>query len=281
MISVSPSERLVAIDATFPALLPGHPHVRCLTERPGIYPPRQTVPPGKVLWSTPYPEYAPQRFDTPHILERDRTKNPQGYADPPDIHAARATRIFSSFEPMQYDDCYPINPRGRTGLAGRGKLGDYGANFAADPIVTRINRQNSTLEMIAIRRRDNGKWALPGGMVDHGERADQTAARELHEEAGVELDFVDAVGVYEGYCDDPRNTDNAWMETTVFHLHIDRQLALTPGDDADLAEWMPLTRENVDKLHANHPDFVRKAVVLWQKSSGKVVRADGVIGTAS
>lgn len=25
--------------------------------------------------------------------------------------------------------------------------------------------------------------------------------------------------VYRGYVDDPRNTDNAWMETTAFNFH--------------------------------------------------------------
>jgi ADP-ribose pyrophosphatase len=31
----------------------------------------------------------------------------------------------------------PFNPRGRTGISGRGKLGRWGPNHAADPIVTR------------------------------------------------------------------------------------------------------------------------------------------------
>ena len=31
----------------------------------------------------------------------------------------------------------PLNVQGRTGLAGGGKLGRYGPNHAADPIVTR------------------------------------------------------------------------------------------------------------------------------------------------
>lgn len=29
------------------------------------------------------------------------------------------------------------------------------------------------------------------------------------------------VQVYEGYADDPRNTDNAWIETTVLNIHLD------------------------------------------------------------
>ena len=40
--------------------------------------------------------------------------------------------------------------------------------------------------------------------------------------------------VYRGYVDDPRNTDNAWMETTAFHFHctdkLARLLKLEAGD---------------------------------------------------
>jgi ADP-ribose pyrophosphatase len=42
--------------------------------------------------------------------------------------------------------------------------------------------------------------------------------------------------VYNGYVDDPRNTDNSWMETTAYHFHCWGDLAntfkLAAGDDA-------------------------------------------------
>lgn len=44
---------------------------------------------------------------------------------------------------VSYTDTYrvvnqrPLNPLGRTGLSGRGVLGRWGPNHAADPIVTR------------------------------------------------------------------------------------------------------------------------------------------------
>lgn len=41
--------------------------------------------------------------------------------------------------------------------------------------------------------------------------------------------------VYSGYVDDPRNTDNAWMETVVYNFHDDTgeyvgQLRLSAGE---------------------------------------------------
>lgn len=37
--------------------------------------------------------------------------------------------------------------------------------------------------MIAIQRRDSGMWAIPGGMVDPGEKVTATLKREFMEEA--------------------------------------------------------------------------------------------------
>ena len=68
----------------------------------------------------------------------------------------------NSMADVMYDDfgC-PLNPRGRTGMCGRGLLGKWGPNHAADPIVTRFNPHDPTrkqLQMVAIRRKDTGEW---------------------------------------------------------------------------------------------------------------------------
>jgi 8-oxo-dGTP pyrophosphatase MutT (NUDIX family) len=103
-----------------------------------------------------------------------------------------------------------------------------------------MNNSNSSkpvLEFVAIQRHDTKQWALPGvrkknntfvilinylkGMVDPGENVSETVKREFHEEAACNgLDencttrlFSNGYKLYESYVDDPRNTDNAWMET--------------------------------------------------------------------
>ena len=185
---------------------------------------------------------------------------------------------------------YPRNPVGPTGLRGRGLLGNWAGNQAADPLITRINLALVSeanpygVEFIMIKRIDNGQWALPGGML---ERADgalpkgpmRTALRELFEEAGVgnssvfeTLFEVNSHEIYTGYVDDPRNTDNAWMETVVAHLHLTDALAaqipananihkLKAGDDADAAKWAPVGGDDYKKLFASHKKFVDLAVV--------------------
>ncbi|MCL4137255.1 UNVERIFIED_CONTAM: hypothetical protein GTU68_030782 [Idotea baltica] len=180
---------------------------------------------------------------------------------------------------------------GRTGIIGRGCLGRWGPNHAADPIVTRWKLTesgsfgfsevsgNKILQFVSIQRRDCGEWAIPGGMVDPGEKVTSTLQREFLEEAlnSHEMGDLDkekakedlkqlfskeGTEIYCGYVDDPRNTDNAWMETVAYNFHEDEadgalhQLKLTAGDDAQAVKWVDLSKDL--KLYASHANMLKE-----------------------
>jgi 8-oxo-dGTP pyrophosphatase MutT (NUDIX family) len=50
-------------------------------------------------------------------------------------------------------------------------------------------------ELLLVRSRDGRHWVLPKGHIDPGESAEQAAAREVREEAGVEGEIVARLGV--------------------------------------------------------------------------------------
>lgn len=127
--------------------------------------------------------------------------------------------------------------------------------------------------MVAIKRKDTGEWALPGGMQDPGEVGMATLVREFKEEAGavseeqkaafdamVDELFKDSNGrvIYRGYVDDPRNTDNAWMETIAMHFHCSERmgtmLTLKAGDDAADVTWLEVDPDSAAycALYASH-----------------------------
>lgn len=67
--------------------------------------------------------------------------------------------------------------------------------------------------------------------------------------------------IFKGYIDDPRNTDNSWMESQALHYHDDTgkafdKFALKAGDDAKNVRWMEVSHEL--RLYANHNDFVKE-----------------------
>ncbi len=234
------------------------PHSRARREQPPSYPRRYDVPDDKVSWDVPFPEYDPPYFVDPNVLKNDVTSNPRGWAEPENLD--RVTRAFHSLEGTVRFDAMgrPLNPRGRTGISGRGLLGKWGANFAADPILTRGDLSTGDIEVLLIKRRDSGIWAFPGGMVDAGESATAALARELKEETGITADMKRARVVYRGYVDGRRNTDNAWIETVAAHLHLSpaTRAALVPraGDDAKEASWHALG--SIRELHDGHELFL-------------------------
>lgn len=233
----------------------------------------------------------PQSYTGPTVLAADISKMPPGanprayWADPANPRAAMAMRPggkFTSYEgPVKIDRSgRPKNPWGKTGVTGRGVLGKWGANQAADAIVTRVNAKGQ-LELATIVRARGGEIALPGGMVDRGERQSSTVAREFGEEVSAKLNFSRAPTVYKGYVADPRNTDNAWMETDAFHLHLSpsqgARVALQGRDDAQSASWRVVNSDLLNSLYANHGTLVRNALDNWAQRSGYHVSADGTV----
>ncbi|XP_041979469.1 ADP-ribose pyrophosphatase, mitochondrial-like [Aricia agestis] len=252
---------------------------------------RFSVPDSKVSWNTEYEEYDPPSYTDPKL-------NGKPYADP-EIGMSNFTPKWNNIDgyinrisyTSQYEivNNFPRNPIGRTGLQGRGVLGRWGPNHAADCIVTRwkkidnssYSNEKSLLQFVAIKRSDTGEWALPGGMVDPGETFSAAAFREFVEESlnyfkisknerenwlSKLKDFFSAgIQIYSGYIDSPRNTDNAWIESTAFNFHDEtgfttEALQLQAGDDAAGAKWMDVTPEL--NLYPAHKDFVNAVLSL-------------------
>lgn len=61
--------------------------------------------------------------------------------------------------------------------------------------------------VVLIKRKNEpfkGRWALPGGFVNYGERVEDAATREVKEETGLRVKLGKLVGVYSDPKRDPR-----------------------------------------------------------------------------
>ena len=170
---------------------------------------------------------------------------------------------------MYVEAFLPINPYGPTGLGGRGLLGNWGPNHAADPIITTWNEKKKIYELLVIERSDTpGLWALPGGMQDKEEHLSKTVIRELKEETNLILNINSAKLVYSGYVNDPRNTDHAWLETNAYHFNLNKEQRINlinvmeAGDDAISIKLIDIDYNNKEfnDMYANHKEFVNEAM---------------------
>lgn len=252
-------------------------HTKSRKSKHASYPDRFVVPDDSIQWDIPLDGYDPREYNAPVVL------NPETpWADPQNI--ALVQHDWVSFEgDIRFDSHQrPLNPKGRTGIAGRGVLGKWGANFAVDAVITTLNPQTRCFEVLTIKRRDTGENAFPGGMVDPGESPFETRNRELQEEISIRMEDITLPIheqiVFRGYVDDPRNTDHAWLETTAIHTHIAYEVAcrmvLKAGDDAVVVQWRELTTESIKRFYANHGLTLLSAISQMVNQQPSVVAPD-------
>ncbi|XP_068750030.1 ADP-ribose pyrophosphatase, mitochondrial-like isoform X1 [Montipora capricornis] len=266
----------------------------CTLEYPGTTVKRFPVPPEFVDWKAAFPAYKPVDYTSEKVLglppwadpeiRKGSVKIPLQFNTLDTVYNTDRTSLVGKYKVVHG---VPRNPIGRTGMIGRGLLGRWGPNHAADPVVTRWKRNISgdkvikdgkpVLEFVAIERRDCSEWALPGGMVEPGDTVTNTLKKEFGEEALNSMDlspeenkilhknledlFHHGTLVFQGYIDDPRNTDNSWMESQAVNYHDDSgkafdRFSLKAGDDAKNVKWMEVSHKL--HLYANHYDLIKE-----------------------
>ncbi|KFD49222.1 hypothetical protein M513_09873 [Trichuris suis] len=165
-------------------------------------------------WRYPGLEYP--RLQVPDYLKSTDAR-PVVY-NPPQVE----DRKFS----CRYCDSWPKNQKERTGFGGIGDLNNLGPNHVLYLIVTSGPANDS--EIILIGNGENATlpkacYLSEGSQVDYYFMGDRVKA--LSKEIGgcpqSELWHVvkGLKEVHSGYLKDRRNTDNAWMDGIIVHLH--------------------------------------------------------------
>lgn len=215
-------------------------------DHPGV-----KVPASLKSWSYPWSAYTPVDITPPELLGKGLMRSAadgwaEPYPTPSDVPVAEMRqRAKEALVPFDLDDrAWPLNPQGRTGRTGR-NLGKWGENAAADSIVL-AGQQETGRSVLLIKRGDTGEWATPGGMAEENESELATMTRELLEETGVDLTGQKPLVVKRVYVSDWRNTDHAWICSTVGVFEVQEPIEAQGQDDAIEARWWPFT--SLDEL---------------------------------
>ncbi|MEU4741032.1 NUDIX domain-containing protein [Actinosynnema sp. NPDC023658] len=132
----------------------------------------------------------------------------------------------------------------------------------ADLVILTI--RDHRLHVLLVERANEpfaGMPALPGGFLRGRESLDETAARELAEETGVDSAglHLQQVGVYSHPDRDPRDP----RVITCAYLAIAPDLPRpTAGSDARAARWVPVDEAEGTRLAFDHDDILRDALEL-------------------
>ncbi|KRX20317.1 Mitochondrial-processing peptidase subunit alpha [Trichinella nelsoni] len=190
---------------------------------PGTTIERLYVPESETRWKVKSENYFPS----------DYTACPQNWkCDPDDPNGIKFNEIDDELDRRTFvrkkykigPDGRPLNPKGKTGIRGRGTLAYWGPNHAMMTIISRGKGNNKEYYVM---------------------RSNRTT---------VEAPFLI---IYQGYYTDQRNTDNAWSEFTVLEIEdpskeyfnvVEAKRVILPETGEEVTfQWEELPEEQVER----------------------------------
>lgn len=111
-------------------------------------------------------------------------------------------------------------------------------------------------KILLVKRKNDpfkGKWALPGGFVEYGEKTDDAAVREVFEETGLKTTIDKLITVYS----DPNRDPRGHIITVVYKLDINSG-ELKSGDDASDAKFFDVNQ--LPELSFDHDKIIENAL---------------------
>ena len=145
----------------------------------------------------------------------------------------------------------------------RSRVGQRKVFLAGTAVVVRDSDGN----VLVHRRGDDGTWALPGGVLERGERLEESARREVREETGYELGDLRLVGVYSEPDIDVTypNGDQAQQFIVAFQAGQAGSRAAINSDETIDVAWFPhATQPQVPSWHHRILRDTSRPEPAWQ-----------------
>lgn len=134
-----------------------------------------------------------------------------------------------------------------------------------DAIVFGYNKEDGVSILLIKRRYDpfKGNWAIPGGFVLDNESLEQAVQRELLEETGVKINYLEQLYTFGSPKRDPRERI---LSISYFCLVKSNQFKkLKATTDAEAAEWFNI--KHLPELAFDHKEILKVAI---ERLRGKI-----------
>ncbi|XP_063693147.1 transient receptor potential cation channel subfamily M member-like 2 isoform X5 [Bolinopsis microptera] len=268
------------------------------TPYPGTDIERFKLEKGQIAWKSNF-DYTPPVYDNEEIPQLDPKKPNELRFNHVDSDGVDRISFIGKYT---VHEGFPRNPKGRTGLIGKGNLPRWGPNKLAVTIVTRykeqpgssdsgevpggvINKQGQpVVEVLLLKMEGSPHYMFPQGFLAPSETVkhahqrvvldlcydfcNQTKIAQIPIAASIDPIFSQYKELSSSYMDDPMNTDNSWMEVSAATVH-DNQNAMSSdfklGSGVIQIVWFTVT-ERPD-LHPNMVTLLRKTLTVLKSYS--------------
>ncbi len=122
--------------------------------------------------------------------------------------------------------------------------------------------ESGTISVLLIKRKYEpfkGQWAIPGGFVLEEESLEEAVARELKEETGIAINYLEQLYTFGHPKRDPRNRV---VSVAYFGLIKPSAFKILAATDAEEVQWFKITE--LPSLSFDHEEILQMAITRLQ-----------------
>lgn len=122
--------------------------------------------------------------------------------------------------------------------------------------------EEGNISVLLIKRKYEpfkGKWAIPGGFVKNDEPLEDAAERELFEETGIKINYLEQLYTFGNPKRDPRNRV---VSVAYFGLVRPDAFKIVASTDAEQVQWFNINE--LPELSFDHKDILETAITRLQ-----------------
>jgi 8-oxo-dGTP diphosphatase len=142
-------------------------------------------------------------------------------------------------------------------------MSNQSIKLSVDAVV--FGYEEGNISVLLIKRKYEpfkGEWAIPGGFVLNVESLEEAVERELHEETGIKIDYLEQLYTFGKPNRDPRSRV---VSVAYFGLVRPNAFKIFASTDAEQVQWFNINE--LPKLSFDHKEILKVAI---ERLQGKI-----------